>query len=29
QLIFLKKEWQSYKFALDGIIEGSLRHDKD
>ncbi|MGT2887870.1 PadR family transcriptional regulator [Streptococcus didelphis] len=29
QLIFLKSEWQSYKFALDGIIEGSLRHDKD
>ncbi|MCI5870968.1 PadR family transcriptional regulator [Streptococcus hyovaginalis] len=25
----LKKEWQDYKDTLDGIIEGSLRHDKD
>ncbi|EHI70560.1 PadR family transcriptional regulator [Streptococcus ictaluri] len=29
QLVYLKEEWNSYKEALDGIIEGSLRHDKD
>ncbi|ADX25547.1 PadR family transcriptional regulator [Streptococcus dysgalactiae subsp. equisimilis] len=29
QLLFLKKEWQKYTFAIDRIIEGSLRHDKD
>lgn len=28
-LEFLNKEWQIYKVSLDGIIEGSLRHDKD
>lgn len=25
----LKSHWKSYKDTLDGIIEGSLRHDKD
>ena len=29
QLIFLREQWQSYKDSVDGIIEGSLRHDKD
>lgn len=27
QLIFLNEEWDNYKNSLDGIIEGSLRHD--
>ncbi len=25
----LKTQWKSYKDTLDGIVEGSLRHDKD
>lgn len=29
QLEFLNKEWLTYKETLDGIVEGSLRHDKD
>lgn len=29
QLQFLNKEWLTYKETLDGIVEGSLRHDKD
>lgn len=28
-LVYLKAQWQGYKDTLDGIIEGSLRHDKD
>lgn len=27
QLVYLKEEWQKYKDTLDGIIEGSVRHD--
>lgn len=27
QLHYLKEEWQKYKDTLDGIIEGSVRHD--
>ncbi|CAM2927792.1 MULTISPECIES: PadR family transcriptional regulator [Streptococcus] len=28
-LTYLKLQWKSYKDTLDGIVEGSLRHDKD
>ena len=27
QLAFLEKEWQEYKGTIDGILEGSIRHE--
>lgn len=27
QLVYLREEWQKYKDALDGIIEGGADHD--
>lgn len=29
ELTFLKKEWQTYTETILGIIEGSIRHEKD
>lgn len=29
QLDYLKTEWASYRTTIDGITEGSIRHDKN
>ncbi|MFS1663592.1 PadR family transcriptional regulator [Streptococcus sp. zg-JUN1979] len=29
QLAFLKEEWVAYNHIISGIIEGSIRHDKN
>ncbi|MEY8700552.1 PadR family transcriptional regulator [Streptococcus ferus] len=29
QLTFLRGEWSAYKAKIDGITEGSIRHDKN
>ncbi|MBP2624167.1 PadR family transcriptional regulator [Streptococcus oricebi] len=29
QLALLKEEWKLYQQTIDGIIEGSIRHDKN